>query len=71
MKINELIKSFEIFITNEERAVYETIDEHTNISKFNEREQVLIQNLIRKSLVSKVHNNGDILVVANDESLNK
>jgi|TARA_B110000977_G_scaffold61501_1_gene83621 hypothetical protein len=66
MKINELIKSFEIFITNEERAIYETIDEHTNITKFNEREQVLIQNLIRKSLVSKVLTNGQIMVIRND-----
>jgi hypothetical protein len=66
MKINELIKSFEIFITNEERAVYETIDEHTNISKFNEREQVLIQNLIRKSLVSKIQSNGQVMVIKND-----
>ena len=66
MKINELIKSFEIFITNEERAIYETIDEHTNITKFNEREQVLIQNLIRKSLLTKVLTNGQIMVIRND-----
>lgn len=66
MKINELISSFEIFITNEERAIYETIDERTALSKFNEREQVIIQNLIRKSLVSKVVANGQVLVVKND-----
>ena len=66
MKINELISSFEIFITNEERAIYETLDERTAMSKFNEREQVIIQNLIRKSLISKVVANGNVLVVKND-----
>jgi|TARA_B110000503_G_scaffold77595_1_gene119510 hypothetical protein len=66
MKINELITSFEIFITNEEREIYETIDERTALSKFNEREQVIIQNLVRKSLVSKVVANGQVLVVKND-----
>lgn len=66
MKINELITSFEIFITNEERAIYEAIDDHTSISKFDEREQYLIQNLIRKSLISKVIANGQVMVIKND-----
>jgi hypothetical protein len=67
MKINELIKSFEIYITNEERVIYETIDKHTAFSSFNEREQFIITNLIRKSLVSKVISNGQVLVVKNDQ----
>lgn len=67
MKINELIKSFEIYITNEERVIYETIDKHTALSSFNEREQFIITNLIRKSLVSKVISNGQVLVVKNDQ----
>jgi len=66
MKINELISSFEIFISNEEQEIYETIDERTPLLNFNERERFIINNLIRKSLVSKVVSNGQVLVVKND-----
>ena len=66
MKINELIKTFVIFTSNEERAVYETLDNRTALSSFNEREKFIITNLIRKSLVSKVVSNGQVLVVKND-----
>jgi len=38
---------------------------------FNEREQFIIEGLIRKSLVSKVYNKGSILVVANDNIYEK
>lgn len=69
MKINELIKSFEIYITNEEREIYENIRERTALSQFNEREQFIIHNLIRKSLVSKVVTNGQVLVVKNDKHI--
>lgn len=66
MKINELIQSFEIYITNEERAIYESIDERKALSSFSEREQFIIHNLVRKSLVSKIVSNGQVLVVKND-----
>jgi len=69
MKINELINSFEIFITNEERSIYETMNDKSALAQFNEREQFIIQNLIRKSLVSKVISNGQVLVVKNDHKI--
>ena len=69
MKINELINSFEIFITNEERNIYETMNDKSALAQFNEREQFIIQNLIRKSLVSKVISNGQVLVVKNDHKI--
>ena len=69
MKINELINSFEIFITNEERSIYETMNDKSALAQFNEREQFIIQNLIRKSLVSKVISNGQVLVVKNDHEI--
>jgi hypothetical protein len=37
-----------------------------SIDTFTEREQTIIENLIRKSLVSKVYNKGSILVMANE-----
>ena len=69
MKVNELINSFEIFITNEERSIYENMNERAALVQFNEREQFIIQNLIRKSLVSKVISNGKVLVVKNDQKI--
>ena len=71
MKINDLISEFTIAMSNEEKTLLNSIKGAMPYESFNEREQFIMTNLIRKSLVSKVHNNGDILVVANDESLNK
>lgn len=66
MKINELITKFTIQMSNEENAVYEKVDGRTALCTFNEREQFVIQNLIRKSLISKIVLDGQTLVVRND-----
>jgi hypothetical protein len=66
MRINELIRSFEIYTSNEERQVLEQITKPLALESFEEREQVIIQNLIRKSLVSKMTNNGYTYVMKND-----
>ena len=58
-------------MSNEEAKLLKTIKGVMPYEGFDEREQFVLEGLIRKSLVSKVHNNGDILVVANDESLNR
>jgi hypothetical protein len=64
MKINELIK--DVYTTNAEKDVLEEINHPTPLSSFNEREQVIINNLVRKSLISKVNNRGHILVMKNE-----
>lgn len=66
MKVNEIIHTFDIYMSNEERGVYESITERTPLASFNEREQVVIENLLRKSLVSKIMQNNQVLVVKND-----
>lgn len=66
MKLNELIKDFEIFTTNQERALLEQIDSPKYLNSFDERDRVTIENLIRKSLVSKVRYNGSIMVIRNE-----
>jgi hypothetical protein len=66
MKINELISSFTIHMSNEETQIYSKIDKQTPLSLFTEREQLVIENLIRKSLISKISLNGQILVMQND-----
>lgn len=66
MKLNELIRSFEIYKTNEEKQVLEQLNKPLPLESFKEREQFVIQNLVKKSLVSKLVNNGYVFVVKND-----
>lgn len=66
MKLNELIKDFTIYTTNEEDVVLSKIDDILPFDSFTEREQTIIENLIRKSLVSKVQHKGSMLVKANE-----
>jgi hypothetical protein len=65
MKINELIKEFEVYTSNEEKRVLEQLTHVRPLSSFSERDQFTIESLIRKSLVIKV---GEInpRVIANE-----
>ena len=53
-------------MSNEEKAVLDQMQGVRPLTSFTEREQVIIENLVRKSLVSKIHNKGLILVMANE-----
>lgn len=66
MKINELIKDFEIFTTNEEQQVLETITDLAPLSTFNERERFILTSLIRKSLITKIVHDGHVMVKKNE-----
>lgn len=66
MKLNELISDFSIYVTNEEQGLVETLDRPVPLSAFNERERTIIDNLIRKSVISKVIQNGLTMVIKND-----
>lgn len=65
MKLNELVKSFEIYTSNEEKEVLRKLDYPQYLNSFSERDQFTIEGLIRKSLVIKI---GDInpRVIANE-----
>lgn len=67
MKINDLITSFTIQVSNEENELLGRLDNRTPLSLFTERQQFVINSLIRKSLVSKVVLNGQTLVVRNEQ----
>lgn len=54
MRINELAKSLDIWINNEERDLLESINEPRPIASFSERDRTIIDSLIRKSLLIKV-----------------
>lgn len=66
MKLNELIRNFQIFTTNQERELLEQITSPRHLNSFDERDRITIENLVRKSLVSKVHYNGSIMVIRNE-----
>ena len=67
MKINELIQSFDIYKTNEEIELLDKMDVKLQpLSSYTEREQVIIDNMVKKSLVSKVRNKDLFLVKRND-----
>jgi len=66
MKINELIKGFTVFTTNEERAILESMTDLAPLSSFNERDRVIITDLVRKSLITKIVYNGQIMVRKNE-----
>lgn len=54
MKINELLSNFSIWTTNEEAELLERLTTPIKLSVLKEREQQLVQSLIRKSLVTKI-----------------
>lgn len=66
MKLNELILDFTIATTNEEQGILDKMSGVTPIDAFDERDRFIIENLIRKSLVSKVKHNGIIMVLVNE-----
>jgi hypothetical protein len=66
MKINELISNFEIWTTNEEAMMLTRLTKPVALSSMNEHEQVIINNMIRKSLVTKIGHK-DPMVVINEK----
>jgi hypothetical protein len=66
VKLNDIIQEFKIYMSNEEQAVFERCERLRPLRSFSERDQVIIESLIRKSLVSKISKNGIIMVLAND-----
>jgi len=56
MKINDLLGEFGIFTTSEEQTLLDSLNNAIkNVNDFNPREQVVINNLIKKSLVTKIN----------------
>lgn len=68
MKLNELISEFRIYTSNEESDLLDKIKKPCYYESFTEREQIVIENLFRKSLLAKVHNQGNIIVVPNENT---
>lgn len=65
MKINELLQGFSIYTSLEEESVLKRLSSPMFLSEFSEREQVIIEGMIRKSLVIKLGSKNP-KVVANE-----
>tara|TARA_B100000965_G_scaffold96779_1_gene79115 strand:- start:8 stop:223 length:216 start_codon:yes stop_codon:yes gene_type:complete len=65
MRINELIQEFTIQTSNEEKEVLAKLKSAKNLDTFMERDQEVINQLVRKSLVRKIEQDNNVMVVAN------
>ena len=66
MKINELIQDFHIQRSHEEQKVLDKCKELRSFDSFQERERFILENLIRKALVSKIMQGRTVMVMANE-----
>lgn len=67
MKLNELVGQVEIFVSNEEKDLLNDFKSVMLPEQFTERQQGIIESLIRKSLISKVYYKGKLYLVKNDK----
>lgn len=65
MKINELISSFAIYTTNEEQDFLTKVRRPVKMAALTERERVIAETMIRKSLLIKIGHE-DPSIVANE-----
>ena len=68
MKINELLGEFGIYTTNEEGQLLKKLQRPIKLAHLNERDQVIVQAMIRKSLITKIGHK-DPTVVANEKTI--
>ena len=66
MRLRNIIQDYTIYVNNEEQDLLDKLPERAvDRATISEREQVIADQLIRKSLLKKLNNNGVILVQKN------
>lgn len=65
MKTQDLLDGFYIWTSTEEHQVLHKITQPSLLESFSERDQTIIQQLIRKSLLIKVETKNNIYVYPN------
>jgi len=68
MKMNDLITDFDIFVTNEEQNLLDKINSPCYIDNLTERERFVAENLVKKSLLTRVNYKGMMVVKPNENS---
>jgi hypothetical protein len=69
MKLNELIEDFTIFLNNEEKSLLKRMNSVMLPEQFTQRELMVIENMVRKSVVSKVIHKGKMYLVRNEKPI--
>ncbi len=54
MIVNEIIKDFTIWTSNEEKSLLEKLDSKVKLSSLSEYDQNIAQGLIRKNLIKRI-----------------
>jgi hypothetical protein len=67
MKLNELIKDFTIYMTNEEQELFDSLDQVKLREEFSERQCQVLENLVKKSLVTKIIHKGNCYWMRNED----
>jgi hypothetical protein len=67
MKLNELIEDFTIFLNNEEKSLLKRMNSVMLPEQFTQRELMVIENMVRKSVVAKVIHKGKMYLVRNEK----
>lgn len=62
MKLNELIGDFSIFTTNEEQKFLDKFSKGCYTDTLSEREQHIVETLVKKSILTKVRYQGSTWV---------
>lgn len=65
MKLNELSRNLNIWTSNEERKLMSEILEPRPLDTFTERDQTIIETLVRKNLLIKVKGQHTVYVYPN------
>jgi hypothetical protein len=67
MKLNDLITDFKIALSNEETQLLRRFSGVMQPDQFTEREKRIIENMVRKSVVSKIVHKGKTYLVKNEQ----
>ena len=66
MRLRNILQNITIYVTHEEQNLLDKFPDHkVNLASIVERDKIVIENLIRKSLITKINNNGVIFVKKN------
>ena len=65
MRMKDILENFSIQVSNEEKTLLQSLNGPRPIEDFTERERFILENLIRKSLVTKINTGRSYKVEAN------
>lgn len=65
MKIQDVLENFVIHVSNEEKTLLDKLNGPRALDEFSEREKFILENLIRKSLVTKIKDGNSYSVTKN------